>query len=148
MKLSTKGRHAVTAMVELALNQSKGPVTLADISEQQAISISYLEQLFAKLRQQGLVTGMRGPGGGYNLARPTNEISIASILSAVDGASKRQDVESAGDRTTESLLVWTHLSNRIYDYLDGITLAYAIETTADSTQKQKQRTNIRSTAAA
>ena len=70
MELSTKGSHAVTAMMELALQHNKGPVTLADISAQQAISISYLEQLFARLRQHGLVNGMRGPGGGYCLSRP------------------------------------------------------------------------------
>ena len=80
MKLSTKGRHAITAMMELALHQKIGPVTLADISSQQSISISYLEQLFAKLRQHGLVTGMRGPGGGYFLARPASEITIARVL--------------------------------------------------------------------
>ena len=90
MKLSTKGRHAVTAMMELALFQKKGPVTLADISVKQSISISYLEQLFAKLRQHGLVTGMRGPGGGYCLARDADEITIANILNAVDDMVKRQ----------------------------------------------------------
>ncbi len=148
MKLSTKGRHAVTAMVELALNHNKGPVTLADISDQQAISISYLEQLFAKLRQQGLVMGMRGPGGGYRLARPTHEISIANILSAVDDASKRQVVEPAGDRTADSLQVWAHLSNRIYDYLDSIALADAVEQMADSSRKQLQASGMRKTAAA
>jgi Rrf2 family iron-sulfur cluster assembly transcriptional regulator len=148
MKLSTKGRHAVTAMVELALNHNKGPVTLADISDQQTISISYLEQLFAKLRQQGLVMGMRGPGGGYSLARPTHEISIADILFAVDDASKRQAVEPVGDKTADSLLVWAHLSNRIYDYLDSITLADAVETMADSGRKQVQASGMRKTAAA
>ena len=83
MKLSTKGRHAITAMMELAMRDSKGPVTLADISVEQSISVSYLEQLFARLRNNGLVTGMRGPGGGYCLRRPASEITIAEILSAV-----------------------------------------------------------------
>jgi len=86
MKLSTKGRHAITAMMELALRHSSGPVTLADISVEQSISVSYLEQLFARLRNHGLVTGMRGPGGGYCLRRPATEITIAEILSAVDDA--------------------------------------------------------------
>lgn len=135
-------------MVGLALHRNKGPITLADISDQQAISISYLEQLFAKLRQQGLVMGMRGPGGGYSLAHPTHEISIADILSAVDGASKRQAVEPAGDEIADSLLVWAHLSNKIYDYLDSITLADAVETVADSSHEQVPGSVIRRTVAA
>lgn len=148
MKLSTKGRHAVTAMAELALSHNKGPVTLADISDQQSISISYLEQLFAKLRQQGLVMGMRGPGGGYSLGRPIREITIANILSAVDGA-KRQSVEPAGGNTADSLLVWSYLSNKIYDYLDSITLADVVEATvASSSHKQAQEPGVRRTAAA
>ena len=88
MKLSTKGRHAITAMMELALRHSNGPVTLADISVEQSISVSYLEQLFARLRNHGLVTGMRGPGGGYCLRRPATEITIAEILSAVAVSSR------------------------------------------------------------
>ena len=75
MRLSTKGRYAVTAMMDIALHQRVGPVTLADISQCQGISLSYLEQLFAKLRKGGLVEGVRGPGGGYRLARPADQIS-------------------------------------------------------------------------
>jgi Rrf2 family iron-sulfur cluster assembly transcriptional regulator len=130
MKLSTKGRHAVTAMMELALQHEKGPVTLADISAQQSISISYLEQLFARLRQHGLVTGMRGPGGGYCLAHPANEITIASILSTVDEVSRREDVSPAQGEIPEGTRMWLNLSNRIYDYLNSITLAEAIESGA------------------
>ena len=127
MKLSTKGRHAVTAMMELALQHEKGPVTLADISTQQSISISYLEQLFARLRQHGLVTGMRGPGGGYCLARPAHEITIANILSTVDEVSRRDDQPLAQSEIPEGMRMWMNLSNRIYDYLNSITLAEAVE---------------------
>jgi len=131
MKLSTKGRHAVTAMMELALQHDKGPVTLADISAQQSISISYLEQLFARLRQHGLVTGMRGPGGGYCLARPASEITIANILGTVDDISRREETAN-----TAGAQMWLHLSNRIYDYLDSITLEEAVESyKTDSQQK-------------
>ena len=84
MRLSTKGRYAVTAMLDLALNSGKGPVTLADISVNQGISLSYLEQLFAALRSKQLVRGVRGPGGGYYLGKPAEEVSIADIICAVD----------------------------------------------------------------
>jgi Rrf2 family iron-sulfur cluster assembly transcriptional regulator len=127
MKLSTKGRHAVTAMMELALQHEKGPVTLADISAQQSISISYLEQLFARLRQHGLVNGMRGPGGGYCLARPANEITIANILATVDEVSRRDDQPLGQSEIPEGMRMWMNLSNRIYDYLNSITLAEAVE---------------------
>ena len=84
MRLSTKSRYAITAMLDLALNGTKGPVTLAEISENQNISLSYLEQLFASLRAKGLVRGVRGPGGGYFLARDAGKISIADVFCAVD----------------------------------------------------------------
>ena len=84
MKLSTKGRYAVTAMMDLAVNGHKGPLTLSDISAWQGISLSYLEQLFSKLRKARLVEGVRGPGGGYRLGKPANAISIAQIILAVD----------------------------------------------------------------
>ena len=142
MKLSTKGRHAVTAMMELALQQDKGPVTLADISAQQSISISYLEQLFARLRKHKLVTGMRGPGGGYCLARPASEITIASILATVDDVSRREEMpQSAGAQ------MWVHLSNRIYDYLNSITLDKAIEAAASEDQKELFGTDVHQSAA-
>ncbi len=142
MKLSTKGRHAVTAMMELALHSKKGTVTLADISAQQSISISYLEQLFAHLRQHGLVTGMRGPGGGYCLARPANEITIANILATVDDVSRREESpNTAGGQ------MWVRLSNRFYDYLDSITLEDAVESQADDAQESLFDTGFRQTAA-
>jgi len=134
MKLSTKGRHAVTAMMELALQHNKGPVTLADISAQQSISISYLEQLFARLRQHGLVTGMRGPGGGYCLARPASEITIANILSTVDDITRRPEMPHNHAEVPVGAQMWMHLSNRIYDYLDSITLEEAIESSRDNSQ--------------
>ncbi|HHJ15948.1 MAG TPA: Rrf2 family transcriptional regulator [Gammaproteobacteria bacterium] len=126
MKLSTKGRHAITAMMELALRHSKGPVTLADISVEQSISVSYLEQLFARLRNHGLVTGMRGPGGGYCLRRPATEITIAEILSAVDDAMPARRERIPGEEWPQSVIMWNQLSSRIYDYLNGLTLAEAV----------------------
>lgn len=147
MKLSTKGRHAVTAMMELALYENKGPVTLADISVQQSISISYLEQLFAKLRQHGLVTGMRGPGGGYCLAKPATDISVANILNAVDDMVKRQGMAAGESEIPKSLLMWQRLSNQVYDYLDGITLADAVEAQTDATQPELFGSDIAQSAA-
>jgi Rrf2 family iron-sulfur cluster assembly transcriptional regulator len=126
MKLSTKGRHAITAMMELALRDSKGPVTLADISVEQSISVSYLEQLFARLRNHGLVTGMRGPGGGYCLRRPATEITIAEILSAVDDAMPARRERIPGEEWPQSVILWNRLSAQVYDYLDGLTLAAAV----------------------
>ena len=119
MKLSTKGRHAITAMMELALRDSQGPVTLADISVEQSISVSYLEQLFARLRNHG-------PGGGYCLRRPASEITIAEILSAVDDAMPARRERIPGEEWPQSVIMWNQLSARIYDYLDGLTLAEAV----------------------
>lgn len=131
MKLSTKGRYAITAMMELALRHKQGPVTLADISVEQSISVSYLEQLFAQLRKHSLVTGLRGPGGGYCLRRPASEISIADILRAVDesleAVAQPVSTEAAqAEQRGESLLLWDQLSHQIYDYLDSISLAQAV----------------------
>jgi Rrf2 family iron-sulfur cluster assembly transcriptional regulator len=131
MRLSTKGRYAVTAMLELALHDSQGPVTLADISENQGISLSYLEQLFARLRKHQLVEGLRGPGGGYRLSRRPETISVADVISAIgegidatlcEGAENCQD----GERCLTHVL-WTRLGNEIYDFLNGITLASFLE---------------------
>ena len=127
MKLSTKGRYAVTAMLDLALHEGQGPVTLSDISECQNISLSYLEQLFAKLRRQQLVRGVRGPGGGYRLARPAHRITIANIINAVDEnvdvtrCGGRGDCQDGAPCLTHEL--WCELSARIFNYLDSITLA-------------------------
>ena len=147
MKLTTKGRHAITAMMELALNQDKGPVTLADISTQQSISISYLEQLFAKLRQNGLVTGMRGPGGGYCLARPAGEISIAQILNAVDDLTRLQEIHVPERKIAGSVLMWRRLSNQVYDYLDGVTLAEAVAIQQEDNQSALFHRDLQKSAA-
>jgi len=131
MKLSTKGRYAVTAMMDLAIRDPLGPVTLADISQCQGISLSYLEQLFAKLRKDGLVEGVRGPGGGYRLGRPASQISIAEIIKAVD---ENIDVtrclgnkDCHGGEKCLTHQLWEDLSTRLYDFLDNLTLASFIQ---------------------
>lgn len=127
MRLTTKGRYAVTAMLDLALNQETGPITLADISERQGISLSYLEQLFAKLRRHALVTSVRGPGGGYQLGRPTELISVAEVVDAVSeslDATKCQG--KTGCQQGEVCLthhLWQDLSEQIHEFLHGISLA-------------------------
>lgn len=138
MKLSTKGRHAITAMMELALRHNKGPVTLADISAEQSISVSYLEQLFARLRNHGLVTGMRGPGGGYCLRRPATEITIAEILSAVDDAMPARRERIPGEEWPQSVVMWNQLSARIYDYLNDLTLAEAVNQNSESNRDEAE----------
>ncbi len=126
MKLSTKGRYAVTAMMDLAIHDIDGPVTLADISKCQGISLSYLEQLFSKLRKHGLVEGVRGPGGGYRLGKPASQISVANIIVAVDesidatGCSGKADCHGGKQCLTHNL--WQDLSERLYEFLDGIKL--------------------------
>ncbi len=126
MRLSTKGRYAVTAMLDLALNGNEGPVTLADISENQGISLSYLEQLFASLRAKGLVRGVRGPGGGYYLGREADEISVADVICAVDEwveftrCNPRPTSADTQRAMTHSL--WDDLSQQIYLFLTDITL--------------------------
>jgi len=126
MRLSTKGRYAVTAMLDLALNGTQGPVTLADISENQGISLSYLEQLFAALRSKSLVRGVRGPGGGYYLGRDSDQISIADIICAVDEwveftrCKGRQNCHDGQRCLTHNL--WDDLSQQIFDFLGDISL--------------------------
>lgn len=127
MKLTSKGRYAVTAMLDVALHSDSGPVSLADISERQEISLSYLEQLFARLRKNGLVTSVRGPGGGYVLSRSMDQIAISSIVKAVDEtvhATKchGQDGCQGGVRCLTHTL-WNDLSERIEDFLTNITLS-------------------------
>jgi Rrf2 family iron-sulfur cluster assembly transcriptional regulator len=142
MKLSTKGRHAITAMMELALRHNKGPVTLADISVEQSISVSYLEQLFARLRNYGLVTGMRGPGGGYCLRRPAAEITIAQILSAVDDAMPARRERIPGEEWPQSVIMWNQLSARIYDYLNDLTLAEAVNQNSESNSDEAEESRF------
>ncbi len=127
MRLTTKGRFAVTAMLDLALRGGKNPVTLAGISERQDISLSYLEQLFSRLRRHELVESVRGPGGGYYLAKPLAEVSVADIIRAVDepiDATQCGGKENCHDEhrcLTHDL--WVGLNSHIYDYLDNVTLA-------------------------
>ena len=131
MRLSTKGRYSVTAMLDLAIHDKAGPVTLADISQCQGISLSYLEQLFAKLRSGGLVKGVRGPGGGYRLAKPASEISIAAIISAVDESMDVTRCKGQGNcQDGKKCLthdLWMSLSERLHDFLDNITLAQFVD---------------------
>lgn len=126
MKLSTKARHAITAMMDLAINDNYKPVTLADISQCQGISLSYLEQLFAKLRKSGLVVGVRGPGGGYRLSRSPNEISVAQVISAIDENVQPQQEHSEltiqFDDRCITHQIWDELSAKIYNYLDNVSL--------------------------
>ena len=126
MKLSTKARHAITAMMDLAINDNYKPVTLADISQCQGISLSYLEQLFAKLRKSGLVIGVRGPGGGYRLSRSPSEISIAQVISSIDENVQPQQEHSElsiqFDDRCITHHIWDELSTKIYNYLDGVSL--------------------------
>jgi len=127
MRLTTKGRFAVTAMVDLSMRQSRGPVTLAAISERQHISLSYLEQLFGKLRRAKLVSSVRGPGGGYNLARSTGEITVADIISAVDepiDATQCGGKENCNDdRRCITHDLWATLNEKMNDYLKSVSLA-------------------------
>lgn len=126
MKLTSKGRYAVTAMLDVALHSTQGPVPLADISERQEISLSYLEQLFSRLRKENLVTSVRGPGGGYLLGRDAFEIAVGQVINAVDetvDATRCQghaDCQGGERCLTHSL--WQDLSDRISFFLDGISL--------------------------
>jgi Rrf2 family iron-sulfur cluster assembly transcriptional regulator len=136
MRLTTKGRFAVTAMIDLGMRQHKGPVTLAGISQRQTISLSYLEQLFAKLRRHGLVESTRGPGGGYRLGKAASDISVADIIFAVDEpldatqCSGRANCDNDHRCMTHDL--WASLNRHMVDYLDSVSLANLVaqQTTA------------------
>jgi Rrf2 family iron-sulfur cluster assembly transcriptional regulator len=131
MRLTTKGRYAVTAMLDLALNGSERPVSLADISGRQAISLSYLEQLFAKLRRNNLVSSVRGPGGGYRLSRGGHEIFVAQIIDAVNeavdatGCGGTADCQQGEVCLTHHL--WCDLSDQIHGFLSQISLSHLVE---------------------
>lgn len=131
MRLTTKGRYAVTAMLDLTLNFEMGAITLSDISDRQGISLSYLEQLFARLRKQGLVSSSRGPGGGYRLSRTASEITVLDVISAVDEKVDTTQCEGkANCHDGEPCLsheLWQSLSNQISKYLSGITLAQVVQ---------------------
>ncbi len=140
MRLTTKGRFAVTAMIDLGLRHRAGPVTLAGISARQKISLSYLEQLFGKLRRHELVDSVRGPGGGYTPARPMREITVADIIYAVD---EPLDATQCGGK--ENCLdeqrcmthdLWTNLNRKMVDYLDSVSLQDLVDQ-----QLQRQQAN-------
>lgn len=148
MRLTTKGRYAVTAMLDLAIHAKSGPISLADISTRQEISLSYLEQLFAKLRRNDLVTSVRGPGGGYLLSRATDSIFVAEIVDAVNetvdatGCGGQADCQSGETCLTHYL--WCDLSEQIHKFLAGISLASLVERqevreVAERQERQEQR---------
>ena len=158
MKLTSKGRYAVTAILDIALHAGTDPVCLADISERQNISLSYLEQLFAKLRRGGLVKSVRGPGGGYRLALPTDQISIGMVISAVnENINVQISIGMVISAVNENINVtrclgkgnckggveclthtlWQDLSDRISDFLDEITLAELVEKKAGKHKAHK-----------
>ena len=139
MKLTTKGRYAVTAMLDLALNASHRPVSLAEISDRQEISLSYLEQLFAKLRKHDLVVSTRGPGGGYRVARVLSEIAVGEIIGAVDESvdathcGGRKNCHNHGRCLTHDL--WEGLSEQIESFLNGVSLQDLIDNHGDSVER-------------
>ncbi|MEO0994175.1 MAG: Rrf2 family transcriptional regulator [Pseudomonadota bacterium] len=132
MKLSTKGRYAVTALADIALHSDAGPVPLGEISERQDISLAYLEQLFVRLRRNGLVASVRGPGGGYRLARAASEIAIAEVMMAVDerlnamGCNGKYEEGIGCGKSREACLthaLWEQLSANVHVFLSGISIA-------------------------
>lgn len=146
MRLTTKGRFAVTAMIDLALRQDNGPVTLAGISQRQDISLSYLEQLFGKLRRHEIVESVRGPGGGYHLARKAQNVTVADIIIAVDepldatqcgskGNCHGSDHDNGIHCMTHDL--WANLNAKMVDYLDSVSLQ-------DLVNQQKQKAQDKS----
>ncbi|HEY0488229.1 MAG TPA: Fe-S cluster assembly transcriptional regulator IscR [Telluria sp.] len=141
MRLTTKGRFAVTAMIDLAMRQGKGPVTLSGISQRQAISLSYLEQLFGKLRRHAIVESIRGPGGGYSLARDAGLVTVADIIIAVDepldatqcgGKENCHGADSATGARCMTHELWATLNEKMVDYLDSVSLQ-------DLVDQQKQK---------
>ncbi|WP_048308446.1 Fe-S cluster assembly transcriptional regulator IscR [Halomonas sp. PR-M31] len=131
MRLTTKGRYAVTAMLDLALHAGQRPVSLADISRRQDISLSYLEQLFARLRRAALVTSVRGPGGGYRLAVAPAQVSVARVIDAVDESVDATRCQGLADcqagHTCLTHHLWCELSDEIHGFLDGVSLADLID---------------------
>lgn len=136
MRLTTKGRFAVTAMADLTMRCEHGPVTMAAISERQKISLSYLEQLFGKLRRSKIVESVRGPGGGYYLARPATEITISEIIVAVDEPMDATKCGGKGnchdDRQCITHDLWMGLNEKIHEYLNSVTLQQLVDSQARS----------------
>ena len=130
MKLSTQGQHAIMAMLALAIHEDEGALRLGDLADRQGISLSYLEQIFSRLRNHGLVEGIRGPGGGYRLTRHIDDINLAEIVQAAEDESdtgKRgfKQTNEPGQRLVQQM--WASLSGRFYDFLEGMTLASLLE---------------------
>ena len=147
MRLTTKARYAINAMLEIAVSDSNRAVTIAEIAKNQVISVSYLEQLFACLRSKGLVRGVRGPGGGYYLGLAADQITIAQIICAVDEwveHTHKKNRDDCQDGTKPSThILWDDLSNEIFVFLDGITLSKLIARggLSESSFSQRQRTD-------
>jgi Rrf2 family iron-sulfur cluster assembly transcriptional regulator len=152
MRLTTKGRYAVTAMLDLALHGESGPVSLADISGRQGISLSYLEQLFAKLRRSGLVRSVRGPGGGYQLSRPGADIFAAEIIDAVnetvDATNCGGDANCLDGDVCLTHYLWSDLSAQIHNFLSAISLGSLVEQRQVQaiSQRQESVTTVRQAA--
>ena len=137
MKLSAKGRYAIKALVNIATSDSKSPKTLLEISKYQGISLSYLEQLFSLLRKHNLVSGVRGPGGGYTLKDSPDNISIASIIKAIN---PEHTSHVNHDKTDDA--VWASFSNKLTDYLDTVTLGSLIDEAKSSQNEQGDNNDI------
>jgi Rrf2 family transcriptional regulator, iron-sulfur cluster assembly transcription factor len=147
MRLTTKGRYAVTAMLDLALHADHGPTSLSDISKRQEISLSYLEQLFSKLRQNELVTSVRGPGGGYRLSRGADQIFVAQIIDAVNESIDATSCGGAGNCQNGQVCLthylWCDLSDQIHQFLSGISLASLVERQEVRSVSQRQESKDR-----
>ena len=143
MRLTTKGRFAVTALLDLALQRQTRPVTLAEISQRQQISLSYLEQLFAKLRSRGLVDSVRGPGGGYCLAKEMGQVSVAEIILAVDepiDSTQCNGKENChNDRKCMTHDLWIKLNELIFDHLGAVTLKQLVDEQKEREEWRKAR---------
>jgi Rrf2 family iron-sulfur cluster assembly transcriptional regulator len=142
MRLTTKGRYAVTAVLDLALNSKNKPVSLSDISDRQAISLSYLEQLFSKLRKNNIVKSVRGPGGGYLLNASQDDISVAHIINAVNETIELSRCEGRanclGGKQCLTHNLWVDLSDRINDFLDNISIGELIKKNREQAEKSPE----------
>lgn len=127
MRVSAKSRHAVAALVDLGMKSTHRPVALVDILDDQDISLSYLEQIFSRLKDHGLVEGVRGPRGGYRLSRPAGDISVAQVVAAVEDRSFRGRKSRATGQPSEAHRLWDSLSSEIMGFLDGITVGDLLE---------------------
>ncbi len=140
MKISRKARFAVSAMIRLGLRGDQGIKTLTELSMDQGISLSYLEQLFAQMRRKGIVIGVRGPGGGYRLAKPSNEIDIASIIDAVEDQHLQGDDANSPDGSdpiNPTQRMWNNLSRQLYEFLGTVSLANVIHSDSVDAEHRK-----------